>query len=58
MATTYIKQVKGKPQSPNYYAVWIGVDGKRKSRSTETTKKREAQRIANGWDRNMGRYWY
>jgi len=28
MATTYIKQVKGKHQSPNYYAVWIGVDGK------------------------------
>jgi len=41
MATLY-KQ----PQSPFYYARFFDADGKRVSKSTGTTKKREAERIA------------
>ena len=50
MATTYLKKVNGKLQSPYYYAVYYSADGKRVSKSTGLSKKREAQQIANEWE--------
>ena len=50
MATTYIKTSNGIPLSPNYYAVWYDLNGERQSRSTGTTKKREAAKLANKWE--------
>jgi len=50
MATAYIKRVNGKPQSLNYYAVWYDANGKRKTKSTGLTKKREAKALANEWE--------
>ena len=46
MATTYLKKVNGKLQSPYYYAVYNSADGKRASKSTGLTKKRKAQEKA------------
>jgi len=50
MATTYLKKVNGKLQSPYYYAVYNSADGKRVSKSTGLTKKRKAQRLATEWE--------
>ena len=50
MATAYIKRINGKPQSPNYYAVWYDANGKRKTKTTGLTKKREAKALANEWE--------
>ena len=50
MATAYIKRVNGKPQSLNYYAVWYDANGKRKTKTTGLTKKREAKVLANEWE--------
>ena len=53
MATTYQKKVNGKLQSPYYYAVYYSAEGKRISKSTGLTKKREAQRLANEWEQEQ-----
>lgn len=45
MATLYQK-----PNSPFYYAQYFNADGKRVSKSTGTTKKREAKQIAEGFE--------
>ena len=45
MATLYKK-----PNSPFYYAQYFNADGKRVSKSTSCTKKREAERIAAGFE--------
>jgi integrase len=45
MATLYKK-----PNSPFYYAQYFNADGKRVSKSTGTTQKREADRIAAGFE--------
>lgn len=45
MATLYKK-----PNSPFFYAQYFDANGKRVSKSTSCTKKREAQRIASGFE--------
>ena len=44
------KKVNGNLESPYYYAVYYSADGKRVSKSTGLTKKREAQRLAAEWE--------
>ena len=50
MATVYLKKVNGKLQSPYYYAVYYLANGKRHSKSTGLTEKRQAQKLANDWE--------
>ena len=44
------KKSKRETSKPYYYAVWYDANGKRKTKTTGLTKKREAKVLANEWE--------